>query len=94
MNGWTSGQTKGQIVDIDFHKAFPIRTKDGTDRLAGFRAQVLCTHYAEPGDSGAAVVTTSRMLVGFHLGGSDSHGVFSRALPALRSLSVDLVTGL
>jgi len=93
MNGRTSGLAEGKIVDIDFHKAFPVRTKDGTDRLAGFRAQVLCTHYAEPGDSGAAVVTTGGMLVGFHLGGSNSHGVFSRALPALRSLGVDLVTG-
>ncbi len=91
MNGRTSELAEGEIVDIDFHKTFPIRMKNGTVQLAGFRAQVLCTQFGKPGDSGGAVVTTGRMLVGFYLGGSDSHGVFSRALPALRSLGVDLI---
>ena len=91
INGRTSGLMEGEILDIDFHTAFPIRMANGTERRAGFRTQVLCTHYGAPGDSGAAVVTTSGMLVGVHLGGSDSRSVFSRALPALRAVGVDLI---
>ncbi len=89
--GRTTGHTTGQITDIDFQLAMNMRTDvDGTTQRAGFRAQVLCTRYADPGDSGSAICSTAGRLLGFHLAGSNTHSVFSRALPAMNSLGLVL----
>lgn len=73
--GRTTGDTAGEILDIDFRIAFPY---DDLGADVGFTNQVLCTRYTQPGDSGSIVVDdASGKVVGLHFAGSGDGSVFN-----------------
>ncbi len=95
-SGAIGGYKEGRVKDIDFCCALNYRHPDGGSKRAGFRRQVLCTDYTEPGDSGSAVLNTKKKVVGLHFCGSDSTpnrcSIFSPIHFALQGLSIEVVT--
>lgn len=57
--GRTSGETTGQITDVDFHFSL---TYSGVG-ICGFAAQALCTRLTEDGDSGSLVADRKRAIL-------------------------------
>lgn len=86
--GMVSGRTAGQVLNNNYRARINYYDARGNKLSAGFQRVVLCTSYAKPGDSGAAVLNSSDKLIGIHLGGSSSHSVFCRAVPALNYFDV------
>lgn len=73
--GRTTGDTTGEVVDVDFRIAFPYPE---LGVAVGFRNQVLCTRYTKPGDSGSIVVDQATgKIVGLHFAGSGDGSVFN-----------------
>ena len=87
--GRTTRYTEGRVKDVHFRTRLPYGA-DGA--VAGFHSQVLCTCYADEGDSGAALLNRRGKLVGLHVGGSRAVSFFSRIHPILRDLDVEPVT--
>ena len=93
--GFTSGLTRGEILDVNFRCQLDYA---GVDGKVGFVDQVLCTQFTHEGDSGALVLEeASYKAVGLHLaaatdptGGSAS--VFSPISEVLAALGVTLET--
>lgn len=89
--GRTSDLTTGIIQDVNFRMSINYKSSPTGQSRAGFREQVLCTRFTEPGDSGALVLSSSNRAVGLHFAGSTSASVFNRIRNVLTALRVDLV---
>jgi hypothetical protein len=87
MAGRTSGISNGVVKDVHFRFAVPY---PGLGSV-GFRDQVLCTRYSEPGDSGSLVFDrkTGR-AVGLHFAATSQGSVFCPIEKVLQGLSVEL----
>lgn len=91
--GRTSDHTVGIVRDVDYRLSLEYRRPGGGTARAGFRDQVLCTRYTAGGDSGAAVLSTGRRVVGLHFAGSPSSSVFNKIHHVLDALDIEVVTG-
>lgn len=90
MFGRSSGYKTGKILDPDFKMNLEYPDAGGNSLFAGFRDQVLCTHYADFGDSGSAILNSNDHVIGLHISGSDLTSVFSRITPIFRSLNLEI----
>ena len=90
--GSISGVTSGRVKKTNFRMAHHYETPSGKRRV-GFRQQILCTHYSQPGDSGALVLNSKGFAIGMHVAGSDTVSVFCRLSPVLEEFECDLVAG-
>ncbi|WP_102796204.1 trypsin-like serine protease [Bowmanella denitrificans] len=88
MVGKVSGFSSGTVLNNNFYARLPYYNGNGQKFQAGFRELVLCSRYAQPGDSGAAIVGPGGRLLGIHMAGSNSHSVFCRILPVLQYFQV------
>lgn len=88
--GATTGHTEGIVLDPHFRCAFFYPQKDGTTARAGFKNQVLCSKFTEPGDSGAAVLNSEGKVVGLVIGGAQGGSVFSPIIPILERLEITI----
>jgi hypothetical protein len=87
--GRTSGETTGQVTDVDFHfsLAYP---GVGT---CGFAAQTLCTRFTEDGDSGSLVVDQNTgNLVGLHFAHSNGGSVFNPVRAVMDALGISFAS--
>ncbi|MBT8331647.1 MAG: transglycosylase SLT domain-containing protein [Deltaproteobacteria bacterium] len=96
--GAVSEHRVGQVKDPDFRCAFDLTTPTGAPRRAGFRQQVLCTDYSEPGDSGALVTNRNKIPVGLHFAGSlpgsehEAVSVFNKIGHVTEALGIEIIT--
>ncbi len=90
--GMVSGRTAGQVINPNFRARLNYYDAQGNKKTAGFQRVVLCTRYSVAGDSGAAILNSKDKLVGMHIGGSSSHSVFCRIIPALNQFGVWPIT--
>lgn len=88
--GYTTDCTHGVVQDAHFVLAIAYPTATGGTRRVGFRDMVLCSHYADAGDSGAAILNVRRELVGLHFSGSESASVFCRISYVFSALGLEL----
>jgi hypothetical protein len=88
--GRTTGHTTGTIKDTHYRTMMPYPQRSGNDAEIGFRDQVLCTRYSEPGDSGALVCDSKGRALGLHWAGSDVVSIFSPIEFVLSALGVQL----
>ncbi len=84
MRGRTSGVSTGAVTDTNFSYPFPY---PGAGTI-GFKDQVLCTEYADSGDSGALIVDKGTgKIVGLHCGGADDCSFFNPISAVMDALS-------
>ena len=91
--GIASGLTHSEVLDVDF-KTAATYTKPGAHGdlfRAGFRDQVLCHRFTEPGDSGSLVLDQNNRAVGLHFAGSDKGSIFNKMQNVLAVLKIELV---
>jgi len=69
--------TFGVVQDTHHFIRMSYQSANGI-QSAGLREQVLCSHYALPGDSGSAVFDLERNLVGLHFAGNAQVSIFNR----------------
>jgi hypothetical protein len=87
--GRTTGETIGQIKDVDFHFSM---TYPGVG-LCGFAAQTLCTRFTEDGDSGSLVVDQDTSnLVGLHFAHANGGSVFSPIRAVIDALGISFAS--
>jgi len=87
--GRTSGETTGQVTDVDFHFSL---TYPGVG-TCGFAAQALCTRFTEDGDSGALVVDQNTgNLVGLHFAHSNGGSVFNAIRLVIDALGISFAS--
>jgi hypothetical protein len=87
--GRTSGETIGQVTDVDFHfsLAYP---GIGT---CGFFAQALCTRFTEDGDSGSLVLDQNTgNIVGLHFAHANGGSVFNPIRAVINALSISFAS--
>jgi hypothetical protein len=99
--GRTTDFTTGEIQDVNVRlaltykrpghesKFFRRRGHTRTGRV-GLRDQVLCTRYTAGGDSGSAVLNSSKRVVGLHFAGSPSSSIFNRIEHVFAALDLEL----
>lgn len=90
--GRTSGITQGEVKDTNYRLPIHYKRPGGGSGRVGMRDQVLCTRYTSPGDSGAAVLSSSGKIVGLHFAGSSSTSIFNRIAHVLAALDLEVVT--
>lgn len=90
--GRTSGFSSGRVTDasaaaikID-HK----RLGSSIREPVTFTDQVICTKYADPGDSGSIVFGEDGKIIGLHMAGSDKVSVFNKIGNVLDALNVEI----
>jgi hypothetical protein len=86
--GKESKLSSGTVINSDFKTRLAYPTRNGGTVKLGFRNLVLCSKYAQPGDSGSAVIGPTNKLMGLHMAGSNTHSIFCRVLPVLTSFGV------
>ena len=87
--GRTTKKTTGEIRDKNFRFVLHF------DRIGdvGFRDQILCTRYTQPGDSGSLVLErNTNLAVGLHFAGASGGSVCNPITEVLRKLRVKLMT--
>ena len=95
--GRTTGHTTGTIQDVNYRTFMDYVQPNGQIGTAGFRNQVLCSHYSDGGDSGSLILDEQVMAVGLHWCGSPTASVFSPITFVLQAfasegMNVSLVT--
>lgn len=90
--GCVSDHSVSEIKDIDFMMSATFKRPGGGFARVGFRQQILCRLFTGPGDSGAAVLTSTGKLIGLHFAGSPSTSIFNRIGPILQALNLEVVT--
>ncbi|MER8701204.1 hypothetical protein [Mesorhizobium sp. M1273] len=91
--GRTSGLTTGTVIDPNV-EAFKIDHKEpGGDKLKPvvFVDQVLCSKYADGGDSGSIVFTSDGFMVGLHMAGSEEVSVFNKIMNVVQELHIEFI---
>lgn len=90
MRGRTSNGATGTVKSTTFTYAL---NYPGVG-MVGFTDQVLCTQYADPGDSGALVVDqASGKVVGLHCGGADDFSFFNPMSAVVGALNFRFTEG-
>lgn len=89
--GRTTDLTTGIVQDVNFRLSMQYKVSPTATQRVGFRDQILCTRFTQPGDSGALVLSSSNRAVGLHFAGSTSASIFNRIGNVLRTLGVELV---
>jgi Trypsin-like peptidase domain len=88
--GKSTQSTQAEITDVNFRLVLPYPAGVG---LVRFVDQILCTAFAEPGDSGALVVDTATgRVVGLHFSGSDTVSVCNPIGPVIDALGISFET--
>jgi hypothetical protein len=90
--GRTTGHTTGEIIAIDA----TVTVNYGSTlkkKLAKFCKQIITTDMSEPGDSGSAGLTESKLVFGLLFAGSDKQTIFNRIDLVERYLKVKVVRG-
>lgn len=86
--GRTTRKTTGEVRDVHFRFVFQY---EGVGDV-GFRDQILCTRYSEPGDSGSLVLQRgTNFAVGLHFASAEGGSVCNPITEVLRQLRVQLV---
>jgi hypothetical protein len=89
--GRTTDLTAGVVEDVHLRLAMNYKVSPTATKRVGFRDQVLCSRFTQPGDSGALVLSSSNRAVGLHFAGSDSKSIFNRIRNVLDALRIELV---
>jgi S1-C subfamily serine protease len=84
-SGRTTGYTTGVVLQIET----TIQVQYGAGKVATFRDQVLASGMSQPGDSGSAVLSGTK-LVGLLFAGSDLVTVFNRIDHVFEALNLEL----
>ncbi|GHD25478.1 transglycosylase SLT domain-containing protein [Halioglobus pacificus] len=92
LHGRTSELDSGVIMDTDFYTELVHSGPGGARWRYRFGAQVLCSPYGDPGDSGAAILNERRQVIGLHIGGSSQRSIFSPIRPIFDYFQVDLAS--
>ncbi|WP_280151687.1 hypothetical protein [Piscinibacter sp. XHJ-5] len=83
--GKATQQTEAHVIDEHFRTLLPYPGLG----LVRFVDQILCTSFADPGDSGALVVdTASGHVVGLHFSGNDQVSICNPIGPVLQALGI------
>jgi len=90
--GRTSELSVARVEDIDLR--IPSTYPDGSGKLTrvGFSDMVLVTYYSSGGDSGSGVLDMDNNVVGLHVAGSPTVGVFCKIANVMQQLDVEVVT--
>lgn len=91
--GRTTGYTTGVVQDLHFQTSIAYPSAVGGTGNAGFREQVLCSRYAQSGDSGSLICDGNSVAVGLHWLGSVSISVFSPIQFVFQALGIQLWQG-
>lgn len=86
--GRTSDHTTGIVQDVNYRTFMDYPNPNGGIGSAGFRDQVLCSPYTEPGDSGSLICDMDGNAVGLHWCGSTKVSIFSPLKFALDALNL------
>jgi hypothetical protein len=89
--GRTTAYTLGMVIDTDFRYQVEWPNPAGGFSRVGFSDQVLCTRYADAGDSGSAVLNRRHnRVVGLHVGGTEHSSFFCKIRNAFAALNCAL----
>lgn len=90
--GRTSTRSVAVAQDVDFRVSSTYPDSSGALSRVGFSDQVLVTYYSAGGDSGSPVLDMENNIVGLHVAGSDTIGIFCKIANVMDQLNVDVVT--
>ncbi|MFG0314478.1 MAG: hypothetical protein ACF8LL_09870, partial [Phycisphaerales bacterium] len=88
--GRSTDLTESTILDIDFCWETRYRIPGGETGRIGFKNLVLCRTFTAAGDSGSAVLTKNRRVLGLHMAGSLAGSVFCRIGKVFDALGIEL----
>jgi hypothetical protein len=90
--GRTSTLSVARVQDVDLR--VPSTYPNGSGKLGrvGFSDQVLVTYYSTGGDSGSPVLDMDNNIVGLHVAGSETIGIFCKIANVMDQLGVEVVT--
>ncbi|WP_274009834.1 trypsin-like serine protease [Vibrio parahaemolyticus] len=88
--GRTSGFTTGKVIDLNLTVKIQHKEEGGSERKnVIFSDQVLCTKYADAGDSGSIILNASNEIIGLHMAGSEQYSVFNKIVHVIDELDID-----
>ena len=90
--GRTTTLSFARVTDVDFTTTSVYPTCSGGSGNVGFTDQVLVTFYSAGGDSGSPVLNMQNEVVGLHVAGSATIGMFCKIANVMRLLDVEVVT--
>jgi hypothetical protein len=90
--GRSSDIMTGQVLDTDAVLLDVPFSKSGHKR-ANFKDQVMCTFYAQAGDSGAVMCDLEKRVVGLHFAGSPIRSFFNKIEFILNKLDIEILPG-
>ncbi|MGH6671536.1 MAG: hypothetical protein ACRECV_06110 [Xanthobacteraceae bacterium] len=90
--GRTTTLSVAVAQDVDFRVSSTYPDASGKLGRVGFSDQVLVTYYSSGGDSGSPVLDMENNIVGLHVAGSDTIGIFCKIANVVDQLGVDVVT--
>jgi N-acetylmuramoyl-L-alanine amidase len=82
----------GTVLKPNFACNIPYLMPPGSLQTFGFRGQVQCSAYSEPGNSGSVVFDMQNCIVGLHLGGSATNSIFTPIQSVMNLLGVEIIT--
>ncbi|RYY24812.1 MAG: hypothetical protein EOP62_15950 [Sphingomonadales bacterium] len=91
--GRTTNLSVARVEDVDLRLPSTYPGAGGKLVRVGFSDLVLVTYYSAPGDSGSPVLDMDGKVVGLHMCGSDTIGVFCKIANVQSELGVEVVTG-
>jgi hypothetical protein len=90
--GRTTTLSTAIAQDVDFRVSSTYPDASGKPGRVGFSDQVLVTYYSAGGDSGSPVLDMNNNIVGLHVAGSDTIGIFCKIANVMDQLGVEVVT--
>jgi hypothetical protein len=90
--GRTTTLSTAIAQDVDFRVSSTYPDSSGKLGRVGFSDQVLVTFYSAGGDSGSPVLDMNNNVVGLHVAGSDTIGIFCKIANVMEQLGVEVVT--
>lgn len=90
--GRTTTLSVARVLDVDLRTPSAYPNGSGGVGRVGFSDQVLVTFYSSGGDSGSPVLNMNNEVVGLHVGGSTTAGVFCKIQNIMDLLGIEVVT--
>lgn len=90
--GRTTTRSQAIVLDVDFRVSSAYPDASGKPSRVGFSDQVLVTFYSAGGDSGSPVLDMNNNVVGLHVAGSDTIGIFCKIANVMDQLGIEVVT--
>lgn len=90
--GRTSTLSVARVEDVDLRVPSTYPNASGQLGRVGFSDQVLVTYYSTGGDSGSPVLDMDNNIVGLHVAGSPTVGIFCKIANVMDQLGIEVVT--